>query len=200
MSETCLLDVTDLKQYVCCPRLIYYRYTLPAIRPLTYTMEIGIQSHQQEEEREVRRSLKNYGIEHGERLFRYPVSSDTIGIKGNVDLVLIVPTSNGESQEAIVVEYKHSEQKVGPHFKLQLAAYALLIEEQLGIPVLHSFIYSIPLRKTEKITLTPALRNKVGTVVREIRSIMDSEQMPPPTRSARRCPTCEFRRFCNDIV
>ena len=168
MNNFGLLDVTDLKQYICCPRLIYYHYTLPAIRPLTYAMEVGIQGHQQEEEREIRRSLKNYGIENGERLFRYPITSEKMGFKGIVDLVIIVSAEDGKSQEAIVVEYKHTEQKAGPHFKLQLAAYSLLIEEQLHLPIRHCFLYSIPLRKAEKITLTANLGNKVSTVVQEI--------------------------------
>jgi CRISPR-associated exonuclease Cas4 len=200
MNENWFLDVTDLKQYVCCPRLIYYRYSLPEIRPLTYAMEVGIQSHRQEEEREIRRSLKNYGIETGERLFHHAVLSDKMGIKGIIDLVIITPTADGEGKEAIVIEYKHSEQKAGAHFKLQLAAYALLIEEQLHIPVRHSFLYSIPQRTAEKVALTPQLRRKVSTVIQEIQQLRASEQMPPATKTQRRCPSCEFRRFCNDVV
>jgi hypothetical protein len=55
MSESWLFDVTDVKQYACCPRLVYYHTCLPDVRPLTYTMQAGIQSHQQEDEREHRR-------------------------------------------------------------------------------------------------------------------------------------------------
>jgi CRISPR-associated exonuclease Cas4 len=82
MSDAVLIDVTDIKQYVCCPRLVYYRYCLPHVRPLTYSMEIGIQAHHQEEEREARRSLRIYGIEQAERLFHYPVASEALQIKG----------------------------------------------------------------------------------------------------------------------
>src|SRR2546429_6977770 len=89
MSDTVLVDVTDIKQYICCPRLVYYRYCLPHIRPLTYSMEVGIQAHHQEEEREARRSLRIYGIEQAERLFHYPVTSEALQIKGKIDLVLI---------------------------------------------------------------------------------------------------------------
>ena len=37
-----LLEVTDLKQYACCPRIVFYRYCLPKIRPVTVLMEEGI--------------------------------------------------------------------------------------------------------------------------------------------------------------
>lgn len=200
MHESFSVDVTDLKQYVCCPRLVYYRYCLPDIRPLTYSMEVGTQAHQQEEEREVRRSLRTYGIEQAERLFHYPVTSETLQLKGKVDLVLVVPSWQASEKEVIVIEYKYTEQKAGPHFKVQLAAYALLLEETLHIPVRRSFLYSIPLRKAEAIPITPALRKKVQTTIQEIQHVMNGERMPEPTRAQRRCPTCEFRRFCNDVL
>ncbi|MBO0791610.1 MAG: Dna2/Cas4 domain-containing protein [Ktedonobacteraceae bacterium] len=117
MSETWILDVTDLKQYVCCPRIVYYHYCLPEIRPMTYTMQVGILAHQEEEEREARRSLKSYGIEQGEGLFHYSAVSTSLGLKGKMDLVIIVPARDSEGKEAVVVEYKHSEQKAGSHFK-----------------------------------------------------------------------------------
>lgn len=199
-TEPFLIDVTDIKQYVCCPRLVYYRYCLPNIRPLTYSMEVGIQAHQQEEEREVRRSLKTYGIEQAERLFQYPVVSPTLAMKGKIDLVLVVPSWDASEKELVVVEYKYSEQKAGPHFKVQLAAYALLLEEALHIPARRSFLYSIPLRKAEAVPITTTLRKKVQGIIEEIQQLMRGEQMPAPTRTPRRCPTCEFRRFCNDVV
>ncbi len=200
MNEPVLIDVTDIKQYVCCPRLVYYRYCLPDIRPLTYSMEVGIEAHQQEEEREVRRSLKTYGIEQGERLFHYPVASPTLAMKGKIDLVLVVPSWEAHEKELVVIEYKYSEHKAGPHFKVQLAAYALLLEEALHIPARRSFLYSIPLRKAEAVPITAVLRKKVQEITAEVKQLMVSEQMPAPTRTPRRCPTCEFRRFCNDMV
>lgn len=200
MNDPILIDVTDIKQYICCPRLIYYRYCLPDIRPLTYSMEVGTQAHQQEEEREVRRSLKTYGIERAERLFHYPVVSRTLAVKGKIDLVLVVPSWEATEREIVVVEYKYSEQKAGPHFKAQLAAYALLLEEALHIPVRRSFLYSIPLRKAEPVPITSALRKKVQDSIAEIMQLMSGERIPAAPKVQHRCPTCEFRRFCNDVI
>jgi CRISPR-associated exonuclease Cas4 len=195
------LDVTDLKQYVCCPRLVYYRYTLPSIRPLTFAMEAGQEAHRQEATlREPRRGLDLYGLASGQRLFHYPLFSRRLRLKGKVDLLIIRPAATSTEQEAIVVEYKHSEQAGGAHFKLQLAAYALMLEEQLHIPVRQAFLYSIPLRRAEPVALTAALRRQVEATVRAIRQHLETEELPCPTRQQRRCPLCEFRRFCNDVV
>ena len=195
-----LLEVTDLKQYTCCPRIVYYRYCLPKIRPITYTMEEGIRCHEEEETREERRSLRNYGLTSGERIYRLPLQSRKLGLTGRVDLAIATPSREAPGAKAIVVEYKLSEQKAGSHFTLQLAAYALLIEEAWGLPVDQGFLYSIPLRKAEPVAITQHLRRKVIQTVAQIRQIVESEIMPSPPGSWRRCVTCEFRRFCNDVV
>src|SRR6266567_4405402 len=113
-----LLEVTDLKQYICCPRIVFYRYCLPKIRPMTFLMEEGIRSHRDEEGREERRSLKAYGIADGERTFHLALQSPKLGLTGHIDLVIVTPSRSSANAEAIVVDYKHSEQKAGAHFKL----------------------------------------------------------------------------------
>jgi CRISPR-associated exonuclease Cas4 len=200
MHESWLFDVTDVKQYACCPRLVYYHTCLPDVRPLTYTMQVGIQSHQQENERENRRSLHNYGLEQGERFFHYAITSEKLGMKGLIDMVIISPSLDAKEKVIVPVEYKNSEQKIGLHFKLQLTAYALLLEEVFQVPVQSAFLYSIPRRKAEAVPITPTLRKKVATLLQQMRQMLLSEQMPEPTKEYRRCPTCEFRRFCNDVV
>src|SRR5207248_2276324 len=195
-----LLEVTDLKQYMCCPRIVFYRYCLPKIRPITYLMEEGIHHHLEEDEREERRSLRSYGLVDGERFFHLAIQSERLGLTGRVDLTIAVPTRETANAEAVVVEYKLSEQKAGKHFVLQLTAYAMLVEEAWGLPVKTAFLYSIPLRRAEPVPITPHLRKKVVQTVTQIRRIVESEIMPPPPTSLRRCITCEFRRFCNDVV
>ena len=195
-----LLEVTDLKQYTYCPRIVFYRYCLPRLRPVTYTMEEGIRAHQEEEVREDRRSLRTYGLVQGERAFHLAVQSAALGLTGIIDLVIATPSRKASEAEAIVIEYKLTEKKAGEHFKLQLAAYALLVEEAWHLPVRRGFLYSIPLRRAEAIPITQPLRQKVLRTVECIRHLVDSQAMPPAPTSHSRCVTCEFRRFCNDVV
>jgi len=195
-----LLEVTDLKQHTYCPRIVYYRYCLPRIRPVTYSMEEGIRSHMEEDQREERRSLRTYGLTEGERAFHLALQSTNLGLTGRVDLAIAAPSREVQNAQGIVVEYKLSEQKAGAHFVLQLAAYALLLEEAWGLPVKQGFLYAIPLRRAEPIAITEHLKRKVQQTVGQIQQVVDREIVPPPPASPRRCVTCEFRRFCNDVV
>ena len=123
-SRETVFQVTDLKQYTYCPRVVFFAYCLPLIRPMTYKMEAGIAAHNVAEEREQRRSLRRYGLTEGERFFDLWLASEALGLRGRVDLAIRTIT------EAIPVEYKNSPGRAGRHLKLQLAAYGRMLEEE----------------------------------------------------------------------
>ena len=195
-----LCEVTDLKQWTYCPRVVYYRYCLPEVRPVTALMQAGIASHVDESEREDRRSLRTYGLSAGERVFDLRLQSANLGLRGRLDLAIALPSRDAPNAEAIVVEYKDSERATGSHFMVQLAAYALLLEEAWNLPVRRGFLYSIPLRQAEPVPITRQLRAKVTQNIAAMHSAIQGEQMPPAPASRRPCVSCEFRRFCNDVV
>ena len=192
------LQVTDVKQWTYCPRVVFYRYCLPRIRPITYSMQAGVQAHEEATSREERRSLRSYGLEAGERFFDVALTSERLHLTGRIDLVIRVHTEQGE--EGIVVDYKLSERQAGSHFKLQLAAYAVMLEEAWGIPVRRAFLYHIPQRQAEAIPITASLRQKVEMTIAAIHAAIAGEMMPMPPARLGPCVACEFRRFCNDVV
>lgn len=85
-------QVTDLKQWAHCPRIVYYRYVLPRIRPTTSLMREGQVRHQEESAHEERRSLRPYGVREGERCFDVPLYSAALGLRGRADMVIATPT------------------------------------------------------------------------------------------------------------
>lgn len=197
-SERTIFVVTDLKQYSYCPRVVYYTYCLPLLRPTTYKMEDGVAAHQEAQDKERRRTLAAYGLTEGRRRFDVWVESPTLGLRGRVDMVIEV--GEGAGRELIPVDYKQTERKVGAHVRRQVAAYGMMLEETLGGTVRRGFVYSLLTRKAEEIALTERLREDVRRVVAALREMVEREAMPeaPATRQA--CVNCEFRRFCNDVL
>ena len=189
--------VTDLKQWVYCPRVLYYATCLPDVRPVTYKMGAGIEAGQSEEGREARRSLRPYKLEAGRREFNVPLESGRLGLRGLADMVIW--TGDGKNEEVIPVDYKLS-QRAGSHFKLQLAAYGLMLEEMSGITARRGFLYLIPLRKAVEVRFTKRLRQKLLDSLDAMQSMILTEAMPPPTPQRKKCVACEFRRFCNDVL
>lgn len=186
--------VSDLKQYSYCPRIVYYRYCLPAIRPTTYKMEQGRAAHETEADRERRRSLRTYGLADGERHFDLSAESVSLGLRGRLDLAIC------RAEEALPIEYKDSPGRLGRHIHMQLAAYGLLLEELWQRPVQRGFVYFIPTRRARELPLEADLKAEVVTALAAMREMIAREQMPAPPARRAQCAVCEFRRFCNDVI
>jgi CRISPR-associated exonuclease Cas4 len=195
-----IFTVTDLKQYAYCARVVFYTYCLPLLRPTTYKMEAGIVAHEKARERERRRTLSAYGLAAGERHFDVPLASQTLGLRGRIDLVIAMEAGAGGARELIPVEYKQTTRRPGPHFRRQLAAYGMMLEEAWGGSVERGFVYSLVKRKAEEVAITARLRREVQEAVAAMREMVEQEAMPEPPRSRRPCVSCEFRRFCNDVM
>lgn len=191
--------VTDLKQFSYCPRIIYYHYCLPQIRPITYKMQAGIEAQDEEEAREARRSLRVYGLRRGEAESRVYLESEALGLRGEVDLVIQTDDNVQGEVELIPVDYKLSSGVMGSHFKLQLLAYGLMLAEVRQLPVRRGFLYAIPQRRAIEIPFTEAMRHTFTQALGLMRTIVEQELMPAPTKQRAKCQVCEFRRFCNDV-
>lgn len=193
------LRVTDLKQYTYCPRILYYHTVLPAVRPVTYKMEAGIDAHTGVQRREKRRSLRTYGLQSGQRRLNLPLFSTTLGLSGELDLLIET------EEELIPVDFKNARlrgRRPGDNFRLQLTAYGRLLEETWPgeQAVRRGFLYFIPEREAVTVSFTAALRRRLDDALHEMKAIALEQRVPPSTKRRRRCVDCEFRRFCNDVL
>ncbi len=183
------LTVTDVKNFVYCPRVVYHVHFVPQ-RPVTYKMEEGKLQHEHTAELEERRSLRAYGLSDGERHFGVQLYSDRLGLSGLLDMAIV------REGETIPVEFKHSTGRLGLNHKYQLTAYGLLVEEKWGRPVRRGFAYFIPARRAQEVPITPNMRRYVTRLLREIRQMLGSEALPWATGHRERCVDCEYRRYC----
>lgn len=191
------LTVSDFKQFVYCPRIIYYNYVEPVPRKTTYKMGYARKEHYRLNQKEKRRGLKKYNLIEGKRHFGYPVYSEKLHFHGKLDI--LVDTEAETGQRYFPVECKDTDQgKIHNNIKYQLAAYAMALEEMTGTSVDRGFIYIIPGEKAYPIEIGEGERDFVRKMVTMIHKIIEEEHYPEP-RSRKRCWDCEFRRYCNDL-
>ncbi|MBN2007611.1 MAG: CRISPR-associated protein Cas4 [Anaerolineae bacterium] len=195
-TERLWIAISDLRQYTYCPRIVYYRYCLPNVRPTTYTMQAGVEAHQQAGELERRRSLRAYHLNDGERRFDVWVESDLLALRGRVDMVIY------RDGEIIPIEYKNSPGRMGRHVLLQLAAYGVVLEDEdkQKRSASRGFVYHIPARRASAVSFTADLKDAVCQTTAAIQEMILSERIPAPPTQTAKCAICEFRRFCNDVV
>jgi len=198
------LTVTDVKQYHYCRRIAYYTYCLPVPKYLTYKVQEGARAHQRQEDLEHRRSLRAYGLTTGERHFGVVLRSARLGLSGRLDLTIVTPSltnvTPNPGSEVIPVEFKNTTPaRLGMNHKYQLAAYALLVEEVWQRPARRGFLYFIPEKRAQEVSITAGMRRHVTVTLSAIRRLVETETMPRPTAQRGRCTDCEYRRYCNDV-
>ena len=122
------LAVTELRQWAYCRRVVYYHQIMPGAGQNTYKMREGERAQEMIESLEMRRTLREYGLEAAERQFGVWLNDERIGLSGKIDLLL-----KGEGF-ASVVDFKLTSGEVGENHRMQLAGYAALVESALGLP------------------------------------------------------------------
>jgi CRISPR-associated exonuclease Cas4 len=187
------LRVTDLKQFVYCPRIPFYQYVMPVEKKATFKMEEGKRAEVTLDKLEQRRSLRKYRLNEGTRRFHHWIQSAELGLSGRLDLLVESPSG------LFPVDFKYTAGQPQKNHLYQLCGYALLLEEAYGQTVTHGFIYLIPQEEVVVVDLTPERKEEVRRMLTEMRAMIAAEQMPEPTPVRARCEECEFRNYCGDI-
>ena len=188
-----LIPVTDLKQWAYCERIVYYNRVMPGTGKPTYKMREAVAAQELIEGLEMRRSLREYGLESAERRFNSWLTDERLGLSGKVDLLLHGP------EAVAVVDFKLTSGEPGENHRMQLTGYSLLAEAVYGVPARHAFIYRIPDNRVFAIEITEELRRRVVAGVDAIREVGKTQWCPEPTAVRGRCVECEFANYCGDV-
>jgi len=188
------LIASDVRQWTYCQRVPYFTYVVPVLKKPSFKMEYSQKQHAAVQGLEKRRLLKRYGLEQAERLFNLYLSSAERGLSGVIDMALKC------GNYYYPVEFKHSRRDYFINHKMQLAAYAVLLEDALGAIVPFGFIYNSWTGRTYKIDFTDDLRAELDEALIAIRRMIETERMPEPTPQRAKCVDCEFRNYCADVI
>lgn len=187
-----LITAGEVKNWFYCRRVVYYRRCMPEASRATFKMDEAIRAQDMIERLERRRTLQAYGVERYRRRFGLWLTSTGLGVGGKLDLLL-----EGEN-EAIPVDFKLTAGDPGENHRMQLALYALLIEE-MGLPVNRGLLYRIPDDRVYEVSLGGEVKDKVSRAVLEIQEMGIQELLPEATAVRTRCTDCEYANFCGDI-
>ncbi len=188
-----LIPVTDLKQWAYCRRIVYYHRVMPAVGKATFKMKEARAAQDLIEGLEMRRGVKEYGLENAARRFSVSMSDEGLGLSGKADLLLET------FDQVAVVDFKLSSVELGENHRMQLGGYSLLAEAACGVPARRAFVYRIPDNRLFPVEITPELREAVFVAVAAIRKLAETQWCPPPTPVRGRCLECEFSNYCADV-
>lgn len=188
-----LLPVSALKNWLYCPRSVYYQQILGLKTPPTEKMREGKAAQEALERLETRRTLARYGVADREREFQVQLSSERLGLSGRADLLLVA------SEVATVVEFKLTGAEPDETHWVQLAAYAALVEDQRHEVVDQVILYRIPDEAVFAKRFHAGWRNRLNQLLGEVRRCVETARMPERCSDAGRCADCEYANFCGDV-
>lgn len=188
-----MLSVSELKQFVYCPRIFYYLTVQPFHPPSTGLMQRGKRLQEEFERLEPRRVLSRYGLEEARRHFSLSLTDPEMDLTGQVDLLLEA------SDRVAVVEFKASGGALAENHRLQLASYAVLAERALGKPCPTAFALFVDREEMEEIPVDQELRERLEGVLKHMRELLRGQYLPPATPVRARCTDCEYRNYCGDV-
>ncbi len=176
------IPVTIVKEYCWCPMIPWIMYNYGIEPPLTPSMEMGIELSRR---RDI--SMIIDGIELPKPIrFELFLESRSLGLYGSIDIV-------AGSRWYVVGEVKAFRARRWMHFKIQLMAYALIVNSSLG-PVREAVLLMD--RDIHRWRISDRDIYIVKDIVRRVREVISSPEPPRVSVVEEKCRYCRYRRFC----
>ncbi|MFH1249258.1 MAG: CRISPR-associated protein Cas4 [archaeon] len=123
------------------------------------------------------------------------VKSAKLNLAGRIDRVSIIKQEKGEIYVPFEIKTGNASQPYESDI-IQLASYALLIEETFNVSVEYGYVeYS---DNQLKIDITKSLKDAVVEIVENIRKINESK-IPPINENPHKCRSCSLKEECFSI-
>ena len=153
--------------------------------------QAGVSYHKRQEMLSKRRNLAAFGLESGQFKYQVKLMSDDLEIHGICDAIIF----NGNC--AFPLEFKLSSARPTRGHRIQLAAYGLLIEFQMGLTVDKGFILFGQRGQMDIINLNE-WRQQVLDMVNDIKQTISQPLLPKTSATHHQCGQCEYLNFCAD--
>lgn len=188
-----IVRVSDLRQWIYCPRVVWWTQVCPVGKHVSYKMRQGLQKERRLQFLQKRRTLRAFGLTAGHVECNVDLFSSKLGLTGRLDMLIHWKSS------PVPVEVKFTQGAARLNHRIQLAGYALLLEDLTGAPVPHGYIVRLPDNTVEKIPIDLSLRELTTRTIEALRRTIGNEFIPPATPILAKCSDCEYRLFCGDI-
>lgn len=189
-----MLRVSDLRQWVYCPRVAWFTLVCPLPKVESFKMQMGLKKEARLAQLQRRRTLRSFGLADGTVERNVDVFSSQLGLTGKLDLMI------RRQQQRFPVEVKFTHGPARLNHQVQLAGYAMLLEDMYGVPVSHGYVVRLPDDSADRIEITGDLRALVSKIVVAVREMIREERVPAANPILARCQDCEYRNFCGDVL
>ena len=198
-NEELVLDITDIKHYFYCPKIIYFDKVLRVKPNLDSQQKSSKQIHDEIAEKESKRKsvLCNQNLKDKKKTYNVYLFSENLKLQGEIDCLLQDDTNYS------VIEYKNTMSNKGKiwedHFN-QVVAYSILVDEYFNTNTKLGFVYYRP----EDLMLSFNIKNldkqNIYDIIAKIKSTIENEIEPMEEIPPNRCSGgCGYLWICGGI-
>lgn len=121
------------------------------------------------------------------------IESDTLQLRGIVDKIEIY------GNEYVPIELKTGKmpkEGLWPGHKIQIAAYALMLEEMHQKPVKEGFVHYLDHKEKRHIAINPFMKEEIISLVKEIQELLEKKSLPGYCSNKNKCLNCGVKGTC----
>ena len=185
-----IFTAEDIRQYGYCKRKPYFRHVLKARFTPSVKMVRGQKIHEKTCRAKSVETEENRGVS---RYYNIYLCSEALGLAAIIDYfeydgekITLVDVKSGAGASKTLFE----------GYYLQMAAYALLVEICLDIPVKSVLIRYEDDKKEKLLEIDFKAKATVIQTLKKLREMVENEVIPPPTNNPKKCTDCEAWKIC----
>lgn len=190
--NTYKLPIHLIRQYLFCPRVVYFLEVLNAPKVSPIWVKEGEIHHKKQAQLFKRRTLMRFGLENAEFKSNLNLSNEEFKFYGICDGLIISDT------HIYPVEIKLHGTKPTKAQKMQLIAYGILAEKKYNKIFDLGFILFEKNGKTIPIKVEESDKNEIVDLVDAIIEMIQIGRLPYSSANDEKCTQCEFENYCND--
>ena len=123
----------------------------------------------------------------------FRISSEKLGLRGIIDQIEIY------EHGFVPVELKTGKtpnEGVWPGHKIQIAAYALLLEDHHKKQIKEGFVTYLDTKQRRQIPINPFLRLEVKELIENVNNLLKSKEIPSFCNNQNKCNACGLKQDC----
>ena len=91
---------------------------------------------------------------------------------------------------------KMPKEGIWPGHKIQIAAYAMLLEEKFKTSVKEGFVNYLDAKETRHIAINPFMKEEIVNLVKEVQELLKNQQPPNYCENRNKCTNCGLKETC----
>ena len=141
-----------------------------------------------------------YGKELWEKLTpkissEFKISSEKLKLRGIIDQIEIY------QKGYVPVEIKTGQcpkEGVWPNHKIQIAAYAIMLEEHYNTEIKEGFVAYLDAKQRRHVPINPFLKQEIKDLIQTTNNMLNSKEIPEKTQNINKCRSCGIKEQCFD--